>query len=147
MMYDGSVPANAAGRAMATAYEKAIGRPPPDSILLAPGSKAANEWYYKVQRITAKHEGDSIAAAKAVIAAGLDGQRNGHLAFTDGQHKALTALQLAVAKSSATQESVASLMLTFQIACVSNIERGGKDEVTHRDRSARPSSYFLPSHL
>lgn len=113
-----------------TAYEKAIGRPPPESVVLTPASEAANDWYGKVQRIMAQHEDDAIAGAKAVIGAALDGQRQGHLAFTDGQHKTLTALQLAVASSSCTEESVKSLMLAFQISFVTDLDRGEKDEVT-----------------
>ena len=112
------------------AYEMAIGRPPPDSIVLTPCSPAANEWYAKVQRIMAQHEGDTIAGAKAVISAALDGNRQGHMAFTDGQHKALTALQLVVSSLTATESSVASLMLAFQISFVTELDRGGKDEVT-----------------
>ena len=113
-----------------TAYEMAIGRPPPESVVLTPCSPAANDWYAKVQRIMAQHEGDSTAGAKAVISAALDGNRQGHIAFTDGQHKALTALQLVVSRPTSTQESVANLMLAFQISFVTELDRGGKDEVT-----------------
>ena len=78
-----------------------------------------------------------------MITEALDGQRNSHIAFTDGQHKTLTALQLAVGKSNCTQESVASLMLTFQISCVTDIDKGReKDEVSAQSSEA----YITISH-
>ena len=114
-----------------TAYEAVNGRPPPTEALTTPLSPAANLWYEKIQGILAHHEGDSIAGAKAVITAALDGQRKGHMAFTDGQHKTLTALELCVKSSTCTQESVASLMLAFQISFVTDLDKDrSENEVT-----------------
>ena len=108
----------------AVAAFASIGSSPPDDVLLTPCSRAANEWYAKVQRIMAEHADDAVAGCKAVISAALDGQRQRHLAFTDGQHKTLTALQLAVAKSSCSDEEVTRLMLAFQISFVTDLEAG-----------------------
>jgi len=115
--------------ATARYYEAEVGRPPPSSILLTPNSPPALQWYDKVQCIVSSHPEDKVAAAKEVISQSIESQRRGHIAFTDGQHRQLTALQLGVA-SARSDQSVGSLLLAYQISLVTDIQSDKVDSTT-----------------
>lgn len=68
-----------------------------------------------------------------MIAGAYDAEKGGHVAFTDLQHKKLTALQLGVQSPHKTAESVGKLVLGFLISLITDLPAAEGDNELSKD--------------